>query len=132
MEQLQPFGPDQQHDLSAAAPPDFSFIGEICRGDQQMIREMLHIFQATMEETIQAITVAYHQGNAGELLKIVHRVKPVLQMYQVTEAGRYAACIERLEPGMMPLAEMQQQISALISHMNAAALFVKKYLSDNQ
>lgn len=117
--------------ISATQPFDISYIKKACRGDEGMIREMLLTFVESMADATREISSAYLEHNLEEVRKIAHRIKPVLNIYYISDAHACAMDIENLASGNINSPELEKKIITLKERVSyVTQLLTKQYLSD--
>jgi len=73
---------------------DLCMIEKLCRGNQEQVKQMLHVFIDQVPKAVEEIRLAYRENDFDKVKKAAHRIKPVLSFYAVIKIEEEIRMIE--------------------------------------
>lgn len=89
---------------------NLELIEKMCRGSQELVKEMLNVFIEDLPNAVKEIKSAYQTSDFKTIKSVAHRVKPVLNFYAVQPLATDMPIMEELAEQENASAEMQQMI----------------------
>lgn len=75
---------------------DLELIHKMCRGDEEKVTKMVHVFIEQISQSLGEITSAYAEKDFTKIGRLVHKVKPTLTYFGVATLEKEAHNLENL------------------------------------
>jgi HPt (histidine-containing phosphotransfer) domain-containing protein len=98
-------GPTQLYNLT--------MVDKMCRGNQESILKMVHVFISQISQSVEELTVAHQKKDFGKIKKEIHKVKPTLTYYGTPKIEKELVQLEKLVAGTFTEEEIERNINAL-------------------
>jgi len=92
---------------------DLTMVDKMCRGNQESILKMVHVFIRQIVQSVEELTKAYEIQDFEKIKKEIHKVKPTLAYYGTPQIEKELQQLEKLVAGTFTEREIEKNISTL-------------------
>lgn len=105
---------------------DLELIHKMCRGDEEKIIKMVHVFIEQISESIDEITTAYSEKDFTRIERLVHKIKPTLTYFGVATLEKEAHSLENLLHNKAEPSELEIKILSFNALTKEVVISMKK------
>lgn len=89
---------------------DLEMIHKMCRGDEEKIAKMVHVFIDQISQSVEEIETAYSEKDFLKIERLVHKIKPTLTYFGVATLEKEAHNLENMLHNNSEAAELEFKI----------------------
>lgn len=75
---------------------DLTIVSQMCRGNQDMIVQMVNVFIGEITKAVEEVKLAFNTKDISEIKKLVHKTKPTLTYYGTVKIEKELLDIENI------------------------------------
>ncbi len=109
---------------------DLCMIENLCRGNQEQVKQMIQVFIEETPLAVENIKSAYKKSDFVVIKKIAHRIKPVLSYYAIVKIEKDIQLIEVMAEEGIASNELEQKINKVDDVLNLIVEQMKTNLSE--
>lgn len=105
---------------------DLTIVSQMCRGNQDMIVQMVNVFIGEITKAVEEVKLAFNTKDISEIKKLVHKTKPTLTYYGTVKIEKELLDIENI----LEKEYTEEILGEKISNLETITIIIVNYLKN--